>query len=284
MNKGASIKAKLQNIARKENIAFQVLIFRFLHERFLYRLSKSKFQNSFFLKGGSLLYAFENELTRPTKDLDLLGLNITNDAVYLKLIFQEIALIEDDDAVWFDSNSISSEIIKEEEKYEGVRLFIEGGFDSIKNRIQIDIGFSDVIIPKGQLINYPLLLTDLSPVSIQAYSKESIIAEKLHAMIVLSYSNSRMKDFYDVYVLIKTTDFDKEILSKSIEATFQRRETVIPNNPSLFEIEFGLDSNLNLLWNHFLKKNKLSLSIEFKEIVEKIKIEFEPILNALTKQ
>lgn len=281
MNKGASIKAKLQNIAKKENIAFQVLIFRFLHERFLYRLSKSKFHNSFFLKGGSLLYAFENELTRPTKDVDLLGLNVTNDAVALKLIFQEIALIEDDDAVWFDSDSINTEIIKEEEKYEGVRLFIVGGFDTVKNRIQIDIGFGDVIIPKGQLINYPLLLPDLSPVSIQAYSKESIIAEKLHAMIVLSYSNSRMKDFYDVYVLMKTTDFDKEILSKSIEATFQRRETVIPNNPSLFDAKFGLDSNLNLLWNQFLKKNKLSLSVEFKEIVEKIKLEFEPILTEL---
>ena len=94
MNKGASIKAKLQNIAKKENIAFQILIFRFLHERFLYRLSKSKFHTSFFLKGGSLLYAFENELTRPTKDVDLLGLNVTNDAVALKLIFQEIALTQ----------------------------------------------------------------------------------------------------------------------------------------------------------------------------------------------
>jgi hypothetical protein len=284
MNKGASIKAKLQNIAKNENIAFQVLIFRFLHERFLLRLSKSKYKNFFFLKGGSLLYAFENELTRPTKDVDLLGQNISQDEAFLKLIFQEIILIEDDDAVWFDSNSIKTEIIKEEEKYEGVRLFIDGGFDSIKNRIQVDIGFGDVIFPSGQLINYPILLTDLSSVTIQAYSKESIIAEKLHAMIVLSYANSRMKDFYDVYSLIKTNQFDKSLVLESIQATFQRRETIIPNEPSLFETEFGLDKNLNLLWIHFLKKNKLSLNIEFKEIVEKIKVVFEPILNTLTNQ
>jgi hypothetical protein len=127
-------------------------------------------------------------------------------------------------------------------------------------------------------------LTDLSSVTIQAYSKESIIAEKLHAMIVLSYANSRMKDFYDVYSLIKTNQFDKSILSESIRATFQRRETIITKNLALFDLEFGLDKNLNLLWNHFLKKNKLSLNIEFKEIVEKIKVEFEPIINTLTNQ
>jgi predicted nucleotidyltransferase component of viral defense system len=281
MNKGASIKAKLQSIAIKENVAFQILIFRFLQERFLYRLSKSRFKNFFFLKGGALLYAFENELTRPTKDVDFLVQNISNDVESLKLIFQEIIAIEDNDTVWFDGNSIKTEIIKEREKYEGLRLYIDGGFDSIKNRIQIDVGFGDVIIPKGQQINYPMLLPDLNCVTIQAYSKESIVSEKLHAMIVLSYSNSRMKDFYDIHVLMKTNNFDKDILTKSIKATFEQRETNIPREPALFDNEFGLDSNMNKLWNIFLKKNKLNLTIEFKDIVEKIKLDFEPILNSL---
>jgi predicted nucleotidyltransferase component of viral defense system len=283
MNKGASIKARLLNISKRENIAFQVVIFRFLHERFLFRLSKSRFQESFYLKGGSLLYAFQNEMTRPTKDVDLLGFNIENDSSTILLIFQEITQIEDDDAVWFDSQSIRTELIKEDEKYEGVRLFIEGGFDSVKNRIQIDIGFGDIIFPKSEQIHYPLLLNDLSPIKIQSYSKESIIAEKLHAILVLSYSNSRMKDFYDIYGLILKNQFDENSLQGAILATFNRRETPIPENPTLFTAEFGADKNLNLLWSNFLKKNNLSLTLEFKDIVEKIKKEFEPIFHALTK-
>ena len=281
MNKGASVKARLLNIAKKENIAFQVLVFRYLHERFLYRLSVSTYKNCFFLKGGALLYVFENALTRPTKDVDLLGQNVPNDVDELKSIFKEITLIENDDAVWFDASTIKTETIKEEEKYQGVRVHIECGFHTVKNRIQIDIGFGDIITPKAQVVDYPTLLTESQPIKIQAYSIETIIAEKLHAMVVLAYANSRMKDFYDLYVLIQSEKLSTKSLEQAIKATFERRQTKIPLQVLLFDPAFGLDEKFNLLWNQFLKKNKLSLAAEFKDIVSLIKTEFEPILNAL---
>lgn len=280
MMNGTSVKARLLNIARKENIAFQVLIFRYLHERFLYRLSVSNYKNSFFLKGGALLYVYEGTLTRPTKDVDLLGENVPNDLIELKNIFQEIAQKETDDAVWFDANTIKTEAIKENEKYEGIRVYIDGGFHTVKNRIQIDIGYGDIIVPKAQIVEYPTLLSDAEPIKIQAYSVESVIAEKLHAMVVLAYANSRMKDFYDIHILLRSNQVNKVVLSDSIKATFERRKTKIPDRVLLFDSAFGSNDNLNLLWNQFLKKNKLTLDVKFSDIVAEIKTEFETLLNS----
>ena len=284
MNKGASIRAKLQTIAKSENIAFQVLIFRYLHERFLYRLSKSGYRNNFFLKGGALLYAFEKELARPTKDVDFLGKNISNDLKEVKSAFQKVCTIPDDDAVWFDYTTISIETIKEDAKYGGTRLFIEGGFDTIKQRIQIDVGFGDIIVPDAQFIEYPMLLSVTNPVIIKAYSKESVIAEKFHAMVVLSYANSRMKDFYDVYALLKANKFDTTVLAESIKATFNKRETSIIQFPSFFEKEFKTDAQLNKLWKQFLKKNKLHPDIEFQDVVSDILIELKPVWHTLSRK
>ena len=278
---GASVKTRLLNIAKKEDIAFQVLIFRYLHERFLYRLSVSEYKNSFFLKGGALLYVYEGTLTRPTKDVDLLGENVPNDLIEVKIIFQEIAQLETDDAVWFDANTIKTEAIKENEKYEGVRVYMDGGFHTVKNIIQIDIGFGDVIVPKAKIIDYPTLLSGASPIKIQAYSVESVIAEKLHAMVVLAYANSRMKDFYDIHILLRSKQVNKVILAESIKATFQRRNTRVPKIILLFDSAFGSNENLNLLWNQFLKKNKLALNVEFNDIVAEIKTEFETLLYSL---
>jgi len=271
MNKAASIRAKLNNIAKSENISFQVIIFRYLHERFLFRLSMSAYKNNFCLKGGVLLYAFEQELTRPTRDVDFLGTDISNDFDNIKQAFQEICIIDDDDAVWFDSKSITIEKIKEEDKYEGVRLFIEGGFDTIKQRLQIDVGFGDIVIPGAQLISYPSLLNETKTAVINAYSKESIIAEKFHAIIVLSYANSRMKDFYDIYNLLKNSSIDFEILANSIESTFIRRETELREDATFFDENFSNDITLASLWKMFLKKNQLIVDVDFKEIVEFIR-------------
>jgi predicted nucleotidyltransferase component of viral defense system len=281
MNKSASIRAKLANLAKTENIAFQVLIFRYLHERFLYRLSQSAYRNNFFLKGGVLLFAFENEFTRPTKDMDFLGDGINNNVEEVKVIFMEICEIVDDDAVFFDSMSISVEPINENNRYEGVRLFIEGGFHTIKQRIQIDVGFGDIIIPDAQVITYPSLLSGTNNPILKAYSKESVIAEKFHAMVDLSYANSRMKDFYDVYSLFKMNQFDKNIINQSIEATFKQRGTSFSQLPSFFESDFGEDPKLNKLWKQFLLKNKLDLSLEFADVVKDIQKELKPVWEGL---
>lgn len=281
MNRGASIRAKLSYLARSKNVAFQVLIFRYLHERFLFRLSQSAYRDNFFLKGGVLLFAFDNEITRPTKDIDFLGDGINNDMEEVKLFFQEICKITDDDAVWFDPETISVEMIKEDDQYEGVRLYIEGGFDTIKQRIQIDVGFGDIIIPDVQVIEFPVLLPETKVPILKAYSKESVIAEKFHAMVDLSYTNSRMKDFYDVYNLLEMNQFDRGILKKSIEATFNKRLSSFTQIPSFFEDEFKNDNKLNKLWKQFLDKNKLNKNLEFPIIVEVIVNELKPIWNEL---
>ena len=281
MNKGASIRAKLSNLAKSENMAFQVVIFRYLHERFLYRLSQSAYKNNFFLKGGVLLFAFENEFTRPTKDMDFLGDGINNNSGEVKDIIMEICEIDDDDAVWFDSGSTTVETIKEGDRYEGLRLFIEGGFHTIRQRIQIDIGFGDIIIPDAQVITYPSLLSGTKNPILKAYSKESVIAEKFHAMVDLSFANSRMKDFYDVYILFKMNQFDKSVIQQSIEATFRQRGTSFLQKPSFFDADFKEDPKLNKLCRQFLLKNKLDSHLEFADVVEDILKELIPVWEEL---
>ncbi len=160
-------------------------------------------------------------------------------------------------------------------------ISIEGGFDTIKQQIQIDVGFGDIIIPEAQLIEYPSLLSKIKPAIIKAYSIESVISEKFHAMIVLSYSNSRMKDFYDVYSLMKSNQMDRVTLKESIKSTFVRRETSLNQLPSFFDEEFLSDAKLNTLWRQFMKKNKLELKIEFQDVVSSISLELKPIWDSL---
>lgn len=271
MNKAASIRQKLLNISKEKKVTFQTIIFRYLHERLLYRLSQSKYRNNFFLKGGVLIYTIGKEITRPTKDIDFLGHQVPNNLDAIHSIFKEVCIIGDDDAVTFDVTSIKVERIKEEDKYEGIRVHIDGGFDTIKQSLQIDIGFGDIIIPKPQKINFPLILKGNSPVKVQSYTIESIIAEKFHSIVVLSFLNSRMKDFYDVYYLIKENEINNISLKKAINQTFENRETPIDVKTGFFRPAFAKDETLNKRWKIFLKRNRLEKSITFEEAANYIR-------------
>lgn len=254
MNNAASIRARLMNISRKENIAFQVIIIRYLHERLLYRLSISRFANQFYLKGGNFLYALNGLITRPTTDIDFLGRNLAIEDRQIKEIFVEITDIYFDDGVWFDTANIQLEQIAEQNLYTGVRLIFPAGFDSIKQTIQIDIGFGDFITPKAVTMEYPVLLADMPTPVIKAYTTETVIAEKFHAMIALSELNSRMKDFYDVYQLITSGQYDETVLKQAIKATFANRKTKYIQNHALFTASFATDRNRIIMWQAFLKK------------------------------
>lgn len=276
--KAASIRAKLLELSKTKNISFQLIIYRYLHERLLYRLSQSDYRDNFILKGGNLIYAFENLLTRATKDIDFLGVHLSNDQELLTDIFKNILRITDnEDAVWFNPDSIQTEAITELNKYSGLRVFFEGGFDRIRQKIQVDIGFGDVVYPELVNIDFPLLVPTLNSVLIKAYSKESVIAEKLHAIITLSYTNSRMKDFYDLFVLLTTFNFDLDVLSDAIIATFKHRETLILPNPSFFEKEFMTDKTLNNLWYRFIKNNNLEIEHNFESIIKILKVKISPL-------
>ncbi len=276
----ASIRAKLLNISRNENIAFQVIIFRYLHERFLYRLSISEYANSFMLKGGNLLYAIDGLKVRPTIDVDFLGINIENDIEEIKNIFSKICTVNSDDAVWFDA-SIKAEQITEQDKYSGVRLLIDSGFDTVRQRIQIDIGFGDVIVPEAQKINYPVLLSEMQIPVLSVYSTETVIAEKFHAMIELSTLNSRMKDFYDIYNLLKSETINPQLLQEAVKATFKNRQTEYTENHALFNHDFAIDENRKKMWNAFLNKINVEIKPEFNEIMQKIINTLKPIWDKL---
>lgn len=281
-NSSESIRSRLKNLSKKENIDFQIILIRFFHERFLYRLSKSNHKNHFLLKGGTLLYALEGIKTRPTLDIDFLGVAIANDLVVIKNIFTEICQIQyEEDCVWFDTKSITAENITENDKYNGVRLHIEAKLDNIRQRLQIDIGFGDVYINKPQELHYPVLLDESDAPLINAYSIETIIAEKFQAMIELSTLNSRMKDFYDVYKLLTNNMYDVENLTNAIKLTFKNRMTFFSEDHALFSDEFINNLNRQKLWNSFLKKKNIKEKIAFQEIMILIKEKLYPIWQNL---
>lgn len=282
-NYAESVRARLKQIADKEHVRFNYIVTRYLHERFLYRLSKSDYSDHFFLKGGALFFALEGLGARPTKDLDLLGSHISNQPESLKGVFGEILNIGcENDGVLFDVSSLETTEIVKEGNYRGVRIMLNAQLGQIKERVQIDIGFGDVIIPGPMEMEYPTLLDMESP-RIQVYSVETMISEKFHAMIVLDEINSRMKDFYDVFVLINKRNIDTDLLKEAIQATFKQRQTLLIEHPGVFEASFGSDAGREAQWTAFLRKSRLeALSFEtvHHSLVAVLKPLYDEIRNA----
>ncbi len=280
-NLSKSIRAKLLNISKKENISYQLMLIRYFQERLLYRLSISEFNNNFCLKGGVLLYILDEKKSRPTIDIDFLAMKTDNDQNYVKYIFSEICKIEYvDDAVSFDYQDITATEITKQANYNGIRINIAGKLDTIKQRIQIDIGFGDKVYPSPLIVNYPVILEMEQP-KIQVYSIYSAIAEKFEAMIQLSEANSRMKDFYDIYTLLTNNEIDKNELENAIKLTFETRNTKLSKNHSIFTTEFYNDKDRLKQWNAFKRKIKVDDNLSFETILEKIKIELKPIYERI---
>ena len=287
MKKGSakSIRAALKNIADKEQTKFQFITTRYFHERLLFRIANSKYANNFILKGGELLYAIEGFHVRPTTDVDMLAKKINNDKENIKQIFQTICSIKyDDDCVIFDISSIQTTDIMEDDKYGGIRVLVETGLDTIRQRLQIDIGFSDVITPAPVNLTFPVLLNELEKPEIKAYSIETVIAEKFHAMIEHGIFNSRMKDFYDVYILLKNNEISNSNLREAIWQTFKHRDTIFADNHVLFTSSFYENPNRQIIWKAFLRKMKLPEDLEFQLVVKSILERLQPIYNELSNE
>ena len=280
-NNSKSIRAKLLFISKIENISFQLMLIRYFLERLLYRISLSEYKNTFCLKGGVLLYLFEERKSRPTMDIDFLATNTENEPKNLKAIFSNICKINYDvDAVTFDNQTISvSEIIKQG-NYNGIRISLIARLDTIKQRIQIDIGFGDKVYPNPVLVYYPVIL-DMEQPKNKVYSIYSAIAEKFEAMIQLSEANSRMKDFYDVFTLLTINEINRFELEEAIKLTFKTRKTVISDNHSIFQDQFYKNSERLNQWNAFKKKAKIIDAPEFAMVMEFIKTELEPIYKLI---
>ena len=281
-NIAKSIKIKLLNLAKKELVDYQQLVIRYLYERLLYRLSISDYNRKFYLKGGTLLYAFEEELSRPTKDIDFLCVKIKNDMEQIKDIFIEIcALPCKEDGVNFDTGTITTETITEGRVYAGINISLVAYLDTIRQVLNIDIGFGDIVVPKPLVISYPALMKELPTATILAYSLESVVAEKFQAMIELSEVNSRFKDFYDVYKILKNHKFSDEILSTAIQTTFHHRNTANIKSHPLFSKEFAIDEKKNKQWMRFLKKIKQDDSLTFETVMSLIVTKLKPIYDTI---
>ena len=278
-NVSASVLARLKNISEKENIDFNFLLLRYVQERFLFRLAVSDYANRFVLKGGLLLLAYSVQKARPTKDIDFLGVNVSNDRKELERIVREISSVTLSDGITFAGDSIDSEEIKDEADYSGVRIKPTAEIGAARNKIRIDFGFGDIVTPPPLLMNYPTLLGK-EHVKVLAYSKETIVAEKFEAIVKLSIFNSRMKDFFDLVFLTREFDFNGQLLQSAIRNTFRQRQTSLEAAEALLNSNLGEQVSFQRLWDAFKKRTRLVSPMGFKDVFSEIQVFLGPIVEA----
>lgn len=250
-NIGASVRQRLLNLARASRQPLELLLTRYALERLLHRLSISAHRDRFVLKGALLLKTWFDEPHRATRDLDLLGYGDASDETLLA-VFREIMATPADDGVTFDTAKLHVQPIREELEYGGSRLRTTAALADARIPVVVDIGFGDAIEPGAEDIDLPGLLEMPSP-RLRAYPQESVIAEKLHAMVVLGLANSRMKDYYDVWMLQRGYKIDEARLQRAIEATFARRRTDVPAvTPEGLSDTFADDPSKQAQWHAFV--------------------------------
>lgn len=268
INYGKSIRNKLLNIARNEDIYYQTVLTRYFQERLLYRMSQTSYRQNFYLKGGALMYAHERFAARPTLDIDFLGNNISNEGGRIEEAFREICSFPcEEDGVMYDVKNITSKDITELKDYHGVRLSIPVSMDTVHQVLTMDIGFGDVVTPSPVDLDYPVLLESLPGANILAYSLETVVAEKMHAVIDLADRSSRMKDYYDLYQILNAQKLNPAILQEAISRTFENRRTSYDPNTMFFRKEFGSNQIMETRWRAFIKRVTSKSSLEFNEVV-----------------
>lgn len=251
-NIGASVRQRLLNLAHASGQPLELLLTRYALERLLHRLSMSPHRDRFVLKGAMLLVTWFAEPHRATRDVDLLGFGDATEDALLET-FREIMAVEVDDGVIFDLKGLRIEPIREELEYGGSRLRTTAALSGARIPITVDIGFGDAVAPSIEDIDLPVLLDMPSP-HLRAYPPETVIAEKFHAMVVLGRANSRMKDYYDVWMLLNAFDLEPERLRQAIEATFTRRGTLIPAEaPDGLSDAFASDAGKLRQWDAFAR-------------------------------
>ncbi len=283
-NNAASVHQQILNKAVSEYRPFNELLQYYAIERFLYRLGESPHCKQFVLKGALVFLAWRAPLTRPTRDMDFLG--YTNNSVdNLVRIVQEICdQSVDADGMVFDPASVQGENIKEEADYQGVRVSFLGFLGKAQIHMRLDVGFADIVTPDPDELELPTILESMSKPCIRAYPPETVIAEKFQAMVSLGMINSRMKDFYDIWFMAQSMEFDFHLLWEAVLNTFDRRKTVIPKETlTAFTNEFT--DQKQVLWAVFLKKNQIEDAPKsLVDIIQVLKVFFDPIISPTEKR
>ena len=283
-NIAASVHQRLLNKAKESSRPFNELLQYFAIERFIYRLSKSPHADKFILKGALMFSVWCGPASRPTMDIDLLG-KIDNRLDVITAAIKDACLMDvEADGISFNAESVVAVRITEDAEYEGVRVRVHGSLGNARISTQIDIGFGDVIVPNPSTVSYPAILDFAAP-KLKGYTMESTIAEKFQAMVKLGVLNSRMKDFYDIWVLSHTFDFNGEILAGAVEKTFEKRNTPFNLNTVIFDPSFGKDGNKNVQWQGFIRKTKLIKAPEsFEEVAGAVILFLEPLAASIVER
>ncbi|QKT02605.1 nucleotidyl transferase AbiEii/AbiGii toxin family protein [Ectothiorhodospiraceae bacterium 2226] len=277
-NVAASVRARLLNVAKAQGVDFNQVLVRFALERILYRLSQSEHADHFLLKGALLFTLWYDMPHRTTRDADLLGFG-ASDLKSVAQTFRDIASVAVDDGIVFDPASVAAEEIRKDPGYAGARIFISGELAKARCKTQIDIGFRDAVTPGPVDATYPVLLADLPAPRLRTYPVYTVVAEKLHAIALLGMTNSRLKDYLDLSVLLDRETLDTDLLAQAIKATFERRGMAVPAGlPVGLTDEFAHDPSRQALWQAFIKKNELALE-PLPTIVDRLRVALGAALN-----
>ncbi len=271
------MRARLLNIAKAQDADFNQVLVRFALERILYRLSQSAHADRFLLKGALLFTLWYDMPHRPTRDADLLGFG-PSDLESIAQTFRDIAGVKAEDGIIFDPKSVSVGDIRKDAGYAGARVVITGELAKAKCRTQIDIGFGDVVTPGPVHAVYPVLIVDLPPPRLRTYPVYTVVSEKLHAIALLGMTNSRLKDYLDLWVLLDKETLDANTLALAIATTFARRGMPVPTAvPIGLTDEFANDPSRQDIWLAFLKKNQLAV-MPLSGVVATLRTKLAPTL------
>ena len=273
----ASVRALLQNKAKETNRPFAEVLQYYGMERFLYRFSRSEYADKFILKGALMFTVWQVPQRRATLDIDF-STHYDNQIASIEKVIRDVCKVSvTPDGLGFDLQTIKGQKIKEDADYEGVRVKFRGFLECARIPMQIDVGFGDTIYPKPKVIDYPVIL-DFPKPHLKGYPAESVVSEKFEAMVKLGLLNSRMKDFYDIWLMMRHFDFNGSNLAEAMKRTFEHRKTSLPQHKPLFAEEiYDEKSDRQTLWKAFLRKG------DIKHAPEKLAITAKEIENFLIK-
>lgn len=281
---GAAVRAHLQRISRERGEDHQNVLLRYANERFLFRLSQSTHASQFVLKGAALFTIWNGNPHRATRDIDLLGFGEPGAQAVRRAIADALALEVQEDGVRFDVASLEVGPIREDQEYGGMRAEFVARIKTAVLRLQVDVGFGDVVTPAPELLAFPTLLDFPAP-RLRAYPRETVVAEKVEAMVQLGLANSRMKDFFDLAVLSRTFDFDGKLLIRAVLATFARRRTPLPREiPVALTTDFLRDPSKQIQWSGFVRKASIPKPISLEETVGTVRGFVAPLLEAASHE
>jgi len=278
-NPAASVRARLTQLARRRGVELQLVLSEFAIERVLYRLGISEHADRFVLKGATLLRLWSGDDRRATWDLDLLGRGASGVEDVIAVV-RELCAVPGDDGIAFVTDSIEGEEIREPDEYAGVRVRLDARLAQARIPVQVDVGFGDAVVPAPAREVLPTLL-DHQPPRVLVYPREAVVAEKVEAMVSLGVTNSRMKDFYDVYRLAESTAFEGSTLARAMRATFERRRTPFPEGePLVLAHGFLTAPERQTQWRAFVRRGRLGSAPDTATLTEALRRFLLPVISA----